>query len=172
MLREPVVRFVQWARTFGVTSPSGLWNVGNLSDPATRLGQSPFRAPSVFNFFRPGYVPPNSALGEQGITAPEFQITNESTVVGWANFAQSFVASGVAELRPNYSAELALASDAPALVRRVALLLAANALSQDTLALITQAVNSISAATAAGRNNRVYAAVHLVLCAPEYLIQI
>jgi hypothetical protein len=57
-------------------------------------------------------------------------------------------------------------------VRRVALLLAANALSQDTLALITQAVNSISAATAAGRNNRVYAAVHLVLCAPEYLIQI
>ena len=172
MLREPVVRFVQWARTFGVTSPTGLWNVGNLSDPATRLGQSPFRAPSVFNFFRPGYVPPNSALGEQGITAPEFQITNESTVVGWANFAQSFVVSGVAELRPNYSAELALASDAPALVRRVALLLAANALSQDTLALITQAVNSISAATAAGRNNRVYAAVHLVLCAPEYLIQI
>ena len=172
MLREPVVRFVQWARTFGVTSPTGLWNVGNLSDPATRLGQSPFRAPSVFNFFRPGYVPPNSALGEQGITAPEFQITNESTVVGWANFAQSFVASGVAELRANYSAELALASDAPALVRRVALLLAANALSQDTLALITQAVNSISAATAAGRNNRVYAAVHLVLCAPEYLVQI
>ena len=172
MLREPVVRFVQWARTFGVTSPTGLWNVGNLSDPATRLGQSPFRAPSVFNFFRPGYVPPNSALGEQGITAPEFQITNESTVVGWANFAQSFVVSGVAELRPNYSAELALASDAPALVRRVALLLAANALSQDTLTLITQAVNSISAATPAGRSNRVYAAVHLVLCAPEYLIQI
>ena len=28
------------------------------SDPATRLGQSPLRSPSVFNFFRPGYVPP------------------------------------------------------------------------------------------------------------------
>ena len=172
MLREPVVRFIQWARTFGVTSPTDVWNVGNLSDPATRLGQSPLRSPSVFNFFRPGYVPPNSALGTQGITAPEFQITNESTVVGWANYAQTFVASGAGELRPNYSAELALAADAAALVKRVALLLAADALPGATLDTITQAVASIAASTDAGRNNRVYAAVHLVLCAPDYLVQV
>ena len=172
MLREPMVRFVQWARTFGVTSPTDVWNVGNLSDPATRLGQSPLRSPSVFNFFRPGYVPPNSALGAQGITAPEFQITNESTVVGWANFAQTFVVSGAGELRPNYSAELALAADAAALVKRVALLLAADALPGATLDTITQAVASIAASTDAGRNNRVYAAVHLVLCAPDYLVQV
>lgn len=170
MLREPIVRFVQWARTFGVTSPTDLWNIGNLSDPATRLGQSPLRSPSVFNFFRPGYVPPNSALGTQGITAPEFQITNESTVVGWANFAQTFVVSGVGELRPNYSAELALANDAAALVKRVSLLLAADALPTATLDTITQAVASIAATSDAGRNNRVYAAVHLVLCAPDYLV--
>ncbi len=172
MLREPIVRFVQWARTFGVTSPTDLWNVGNLSDPATRLGQSPLRSPSVFNFFRPGYVPPNSALGTQGITAPEFQITNESTVVGWANYAQTFVVSGAGELRPNYSAELALANDAAALVKRVALLLAADAPPTATLDTITQAVASIAATTDAGRNNRVYAAVHLVLCAPDYLVQV
>ncbi len=172
MLREPIVRFVQWARTFGATSPTDLWNVGNLSDPATRLGQSPLRSPSVFNFFRPGYVPPNSALGTLGITAPEFQITNESTVVGWANYAQTFVVSGVGELRPNYTAELALANDAAALVRRVALLLAADALPAATLDTITQAVASIAATSDAGRNNRVYAAVHLVLCAPDYLVQV
>jgi hypothetical protein len=56
-LREPMVRLVQWARTFAVTSPLGLWNVGNTSSASTRLGQSPLRSPSVFNFFRPGYVP-------------------------------------------------------------------------------------------------------------------
>jgi hypothetical protein len=126
----------------------------------------------VFNFFRPGYVPPNSALGMQGLTAPEFQITNESTVVGWANWAQTFVQNGVGETRPDYTAEQAIAGDAAALVRRVALLLAADGLSAATLATITTAVSSIDGGSDAGRLNRVRAAVHLVLCAPEYLVQI
>ena len=171
-LREPVVRFIQWARTFNLASPTGIWNIGNVSDPATRLGQSPLRSPSVFNFFRPGYVPPNSALGTLSLNAPEFQITNESTVVGWANWAQSFVAGGVGETRPDYTAELALATDATALVKRVSLLLSGDSLSAATLATITTAVGSIGATTDAGKLNRVYAAVHLVLCAPEYLVQV
>ena len=171
-LREPIQRFVQWARSFGLSSPTGLWNIGNLSDPATRLGQSPLRSPSVFNFYRPGYVPPNSALGSAGITAPEFQITNETTVVAWANYAQTFVANPPGEAIADYSAEMALAADAAALVRRVALLLAADALSADTVSRITIAVGSIGASSEAGRRNRVQAAIHLVLCAPEYLVQI
>jgi uncharacterized protein (DUF1800 family) len=171
-LREPVVRFIQWARTFGLASPTGQWNIGNVSDPSTRLGQSPLRSPSVFNFFRPGYVPPNSALGTLNLNAPEFQITNESTVVGWANWAQTFVQSGVGETRPDYTAELALATDATALVKRVSLLLSGDTLSAATLATIGTAVGSISATTDAGKLNRVYAAIHLVLCAPEYLVQV
>src|SRR5256885_4645998 len=54
-LREPMVRFVQWGRTFGLRSARGTWKIDNLSDPATRLVQSPLRSGSVFNFFRPGY---------------------------------------------------------------------------------------------------------------------
>lgn len=171
-LREPVVRFIQWARTFNLASPTGIWNIGNVSDPATRLGQSPLRSPSVFNFFRPGYVPPNSPLGTLNLNAPEFQITNESTVVGWANWAQTFVQNGVGETRPDYSAELAIATDATALVRRVSLLLSGDSLSTTTLATIATAVGSINATTDAGKLNRVYAAVHLVLCAPEFLVQV
>jgi uncharacterized protein (DUF1800 family) len=171
-LREPVVRFIQWARTFGLASPTGQWNIGNVSDPSTRLGQSPLRSPSVFNFFRPGYVPPNSALGTLNLNAPEFQITNESTVVGWANWAQTFVQSGVGETRPDYTAELALATDATALVKRVSLLLSGDTLSAATLATIGTAVGSISATTDTGKRNRVYAAIHLVLCTPEYLVQV
>ncbi len=171
-LREPLVRFVQWARTFGLNSPTGIWNIGNVSDPATRLSQSPMRAPSVFNFFRPGYVPPSSAMGAQNLAAPEFQITNESSVVGWANWAQTFVQSGVGETRPDYSNELALAADAAALVQRVALLLAPGGLSAATLATLTTAVGSIEGVSDTGKLNRVRAAIHLVLCAPEYLVQI
>ncbi|HQO54038.1 MAG TPA: DUF1800 domain-containing protein, partial [Ottowia sp.] len=50
-LREPMIRFVQWARSFGATSSDGKWILWDLSDPSTALGQSPLRSPSVFNFF-------------------------------------------------------------------------------------------------------------------------
>ena len=170
-LREPLQRFVQWARSVGLTSPTDLWNVGNLSDPSTRLGQSPLRAPSVFNFFRPGYVPPNSLLGSNGITAPEFQLCNESTVAGYLNYMQSVIVNGVGELKPSYSAELATANDAPALVARWALLLAGDGLSAATRSTIATAVGSIAATNDTGRLNRIYATLLMILACPEYLIQ-
>ena len=40
-LREPMLRLVQWARTFGVSSTSGAWKIGDLSNAGTQLGQSP-----------------------------------------------------------------------------------------------------------------------------------
>ena len=170
-VREPVHRFIQWARTYGAASPTDLWNVGDLSDPATRLGQSPLRSPSVFNFFRPGYVPPNTPIGAMGLVAPELQITNESTVVGYANFMQTTISGGRGEVVPDYSAELALAADANALVDRCALLLAGAGVSATTKATIASAVGSIAASTDAGKLNRVRAAIHLVMCSPEYLVQ-
>ena len=170
-LREPMLRFVQWARTVGLTSPTELWNVGNLSDPATRLGQSPLRAPSVFNFFRPGYVPPNSALGSASITAPEFQLCNETSVAGYLNFMQNVIANGIGELKPDYSAQLALANDAAALVAQYELLLAANQLSATTRTTIVNAVNSIAASSDARRLNRIQAAILLIMASPDYLVQ-
>jgi uncharacterized protein (DUF1800 family) len=170
-VREPMLRFVQWARTFAGTSTGNTWNFGSTSDPATRLGQSPLRSPSVFNFFRPGYVPPNTALATQNLVAPELQITNESTVVGYLNFMQTAISNGFSDLRVDYTTELALATDANALVDRVVLLLAANQLASSTVTTIKNAVAAISASTDAGKRNRVYAAVLLTMAAPEYLVQ-
>jgi uncharacterized protein (DUF1800 family) len=169
-LREPLERFVQWARTFRATSSNGKWAIGLTVDAASRLGQSPLRAPSVFNFFRPGYVPPNSALASQGLQAPEFQLVHESSVVGWVNFAQQFVAGGVADVKPDYSREVALAPDAAALVRHVDLLLAAGGLSEHSREIITRAVRSMPMQTAAQHRQRVHAAVLLVLASPDYLV--
>ena len=170
-LREPMQRFIQWGRTFGVASPTDLWNIGDTSNPSTRLGQSPLRSPSVFNFFRPGYVPPNSVLGDNKVTAPEFQLCNESTVAGYLNFMQTVIASGAGEVKPSYTAELALAADAPTLVARIALLLAADGLSAATKSTITAAVTAIKADTDVGKLSRVQASVLLVMASPEYLIQ-
>ena len=86
-LREPMVRIAQWAHTFEVSSISGTWRIGNLSAPNS-LGQSPLQAPSVFNFFRPGYVPPSQALALMKFTAPEFQIVNETTGPSYLNYLE------------------------------------------------------------------------------------
>lgn len=169
-LREPMVRLVQWARTFKAM-PAGTWALGDLSNPANRLGQSPLRSPSVFNFFRPGYVPQGSGFSANNLVAPEFQIANESTVAAWVNFMQGTVQNGFGGLVPDYSAEIALAVDATALVDRINFLLTANQLTAATVATIRTAVNSIAATTAAGQKTRVQAAVLLVMASPEYLAQ-
>jgi uncharacterized protein (DUF1800 family) len=170
-LREPLVRFLQWTRSFKATSTSGDWLIGNLSDNGTRLGQSPLRAPSVFNWFRPGFVPAGTAIASAGLVAPELQIADESSVAGYLNFMQSVIPANRFDLRTDYAAELALADNPAALVDRVQLLLCAMALQPATRSTIVNAVTSIATTTATGRANRVYAAILLVMASPDYLVQ-
>ena len=84
-LLAPMLRLLQWVRLARVESVDDQWAFPDFSG-LDMLGQAPLRAPSVFNFFRPGYVPAGTELARRGLVAPEFQITNESTVMGYANF--------------------------------------------------------------------------------------
>jgi uncharacterized protein (DUF1800 family) len=170
-LREPMLRFIQWARVFGATSLSTNWDVGNTGDPATRLGQSPQRSASVFNYFRPGYVPPNTPIAGGGLVAPEFQITNESSVAGYLNYMMTAIGSGHGDIRPNYAAELALAGDAAALVDRLNRLLCAGQLSEATRSLITTTIAGMPGSSTTDKTQRVQAAVMLVMASPDYLVQ-
>ena len=168
-LREPIMRLTGWARAFGVTSPSNAWGFGDTSSTANRLGQSPGRAPSVFNFFRPGYSPPGSALSTAGLVGPEFQITNEPSVVAYINYMQSLIVSGAGDADPNYTALQNIATDSAALVAEVNLLVAAGQVSPATIATIRTAVDSIASTTPAGILNRIYTAILLVMASPEYI---
>ncbi|MES2583061.1 MAG: DUF1800 domain-containing protein [Pseudomonadota bacterium] len=190
-LREPIVRMVQWGRSFGINSARGSWKMGDLSNPASQLGQSPLRSPSVFNFFRPGYVPPSTALSASQTPAPEFQLVNESSVGGYLNYMQGVIRNGIFvnapdqpqsasnatngyDITANYAAELALVLDTPALVKRLGLVLCAGQLSAATQTLIVAALNATTvtaASTEAVKLNRVAAAVLLVMASSEYLIQ-
>jgi len=174
-LREPMLRLVQWGRTFGADSATGAWKIGDLSNPATQLGQSPLRSGTVFNFFRPGYVPPATALSA-GAVAPEFQLVNESTVGGYLNALQGVISGGISsgDILARYTAELALATDAPALVARLALLLCAEQLSAATQTVIVNALNATpvtAGSSDTAKRNRVYAAVLMVMASAEYLVQ-
>ena len=190
-LREPIVRFVQWGRSFGFNSASGGWKMFETSSASEKLGQSPLRSPSVFNFFRPGFVPPGTALANSKIPAPEFQLVNESTVGGYLNYMQQviqvgiFVASPpgapnpftgpyVQDITASFSEELALAADAAALVARINLVLCAGRLSPATVTLMVTALNA-NPVTAISNNdaklNRIRGAVLMTLGCAEYLIQ-
>jgi len=189
-LREPMLRFVQWARSFGATSAAGSWKIFDLGGSANQLGQSPLRAPSVFNFFRPGYVPPATALAEAQATAPEFQLVNETSVGGYLNFMQNVILRGincpeptvpqaaytnyVYDVKATYTAEFALVTDAAALVRHLSLVLAAGQVSAATQTLMVNALNATpvtAASTDTVKLNRVAAAVLMVMACAEYLIQ-
>ncbi len=169
-LREPMLRFAQWARTFNASSSTGNWTIGNTSDPATALGQSPLRSPTVFNFFSPDYVPPGSTLAASGAVAPETQLLDESTVAGYLNFMQRAIGSGIGDVSASYSSELALATNVSALLARINLLLAANQVDTATLGQIGAALNTIDAGTAAGKLARVEAAIFLVMATPTYQV--
>jgi uncharacterized protein (DUF1800 family) len=170
-LREPILRLSGWARAYNATSPSGAWAIGNTSDPASRLAQSPLRSPSVFNFFRPGYVPPNSPLGNAALVAPEFQIANESSVVGCLNYLQRIVAGSIGDITPDYTALLAIADDARALIDKINLVLAANQVSAATTAALVTALQTMPTGTPTAQRNRVNAALLLTLAAPEFIVQ-
>jgi uncharacterized protein (DUF1800 family) len=181
-VREPVLRMANLLRAFSANSASGRWLVGSTDDAAGSLGQTAMRSPSVFNFYRPGYVPPNSALGTAGLTAPELQIAHETTVAGYLNYMRSVIPSGAGSGSPrdvqlDYTSELQLATDAPRLVEHVIQTLAANQLSPAARQAIVDAVTSVAIsttnATAAetARRNRVHLAVFLVMASPEYIVQ-
>ena len=178
-VREPVLRVAHWMRSFNARSATGAFLLGVTDDPATSLGQSPMRSPSVFNFYRPGYVPPNTPIAAAGLVAPELQIVHETSVVGYANFMRSAVQSGLGsgsprDIQPNYSAELALADNADALIDRVDLLLTARMMSAGTRDLIRASVNSVTIPATnqtAARQNRVNIAVLFALASSDYLVQ-
>jgi uncharacterized protein (DUF1800 family) len=168
-LREPVMRLTGWARAFGATSPSNAWAIGDTSSTTTRLGQTMGRSPTVFNFFRPGYSPPASAISAAGLVAPEFQITNEQTVVAYVNYMYALVLNGAGDVRADYTPLLAKAGDSQALVDEVNLVLAANQLSGATVAAIKAAVDSIAVTATNANQNRVQAAILLTLASPDFL---
>ncbi|MCK6424988.1 MAG: DUF1800 domain-containing protein [Burkholderiaceae bacterium] len=182
-LREPLVRVLQWLRSFGVQPRSGIWGLWpqDFGNPLLWYGQRAFTPPSVFNWFRPGHVPPGTAMAAAGATAPEFQIVNESTVAQWANAIDNLNLGAIgpaqawSDWQARVDAEIALAHNAPALVWRLNLLLAAGQISEANVQRIAEILTLGATVTAASDANtrrwRVVAAVTLVMCCAEYLVQ-
>ena len=171
-VREPMLRFVQWARTFSATSANGKWQIYNCSSD-NALGQSPLRSPSVFNFYRPGYVPPLTGIADLSLVAPEFQIHSESTTAGYVNFINNVIGSGYnSDIKANYTPLLTLATDLDALIAWLNLHLSANQLTAKTTDLLRSSITAAkSSDSESAKLSVIKRAILFAMCSPEYLIQ-
>ncbi len=188
-VREPVLRLAAFLRAFPHASDTGHYRVGNTDNPGTQLGQTPLRSPSVFNFYRPGFVPGGTQTAARGLVSPELQIASETSAAGYVNYMRDNLSAGVGiangapfnrrDLQAGYAAEIALAADASALIDRVMARLIYGAANAALKAEIVGAINSITIPAANGSNqaaidgarrNRVNAAVLLTLASPEFVV--
>ncbi|MDZ7628175.1 MAG: DUF1800 domain-containing protein [Parvularculaceae bacterium] len=182
-VREPVIRFTHWARVADLNSASVLdqGTLNGQSDleetaPPTRLGQQAYRSPSVFNFFRPGYVAAGTETGELGLVAPELQIVTTASVTAYANFMMSRIeeADALETYRPGYSRELSLADNPAALVDHLNLVMTAGAMQPSTRDAIVTAVTGVplrAGSEPQDRRRRVNAAMLMTVLSSEYYTQ-
>lgn len=186
-VREPVIRFANYVRAFDTRNinPS---NENWLRDTSSteRLSQHPFRSPSVFNFYRPGYVAPNTATGDASLTAPELQIVNASASAGYLDFMTRFVRDDsprsnrdVVSFTPDYSDERAMAGDPAALVAHLDLLLTGNRLDPVAREQIVEAIGAIPISDNVDKPEdierdelrRVHLAILMMVASPQYMTQ-
>lgn len=82
-LKEPIQRYTQYVKAMRAeTEADWFWNQGFVYEAFT--DQFPMHSQTVFNFFLPDYQP-NSIIADEGLVAPEFQIFNSNTSIGYFN---------------------------------------------------------------------------------------
>ena len=194
-LREPLVRITHLLRTLPHTSDTysaaraanrvPFYLASNTDDTVSGLGQTPMRAPSVFNFFRPGYKPPQTDLADQGLVAPEMQITSETSVLGYANYVAQMLEDGLgqynnttqrSDIRFDLSTfdalvDLPTAIAPQQLVTAVAQKILGGPPSSELNALMLTGVGRMPNATAADKRRRIKAAILMVAVSPQFIVQ-
>ncbi len=91
-------------------------------------------------------------------------------MIAYINYLQSVIVNGAGEAKADYSSLTVIGSDTQALLDELNLVLAAGQISATTIAQMKTALDTISATTSAGLNNRIHAALVLVMASPEYLV--
>lgn len=172
-LREPFLRYLAMNRGLDVMSSDSTWpGYGYVVQFLTQ--QHVLSAPSVFNFYLPNFAPAGE-LGDAGLVAPEFQITNDSTIAGMTNLIayalfgdQSIdTPEDFADISLDLSAYEALADEPDALLERIDLVFFAGAMDATTRNAIITALEPLGG----DLTLRTQVALYLALVSPAYAVQ-
>lgn len=181
-LKEPIIRYTQFVKAINSFNADGrYWDTGNYI--LANAGQHPLHSPSVFNFYLPDFQP-NGPIAAANLVAPEFQIHNTKTSIGFINEAYNWTVSerllyhwqgpldytdriintDILEYMPD--------SRMPeVLLNRLDLLLTHGQLTDRTRDLLREQLTAyISSSEISELSNRVKAAMFLFLLSPDYAI--
>ncbi len=185
-LREPFVRYVQLCKAFDLTTDSGKYR-NAMRGIETEINQKPFTSPSVFGFFLPDHQP-IGPIEEAGKVAPEFQIVNSQSIIGYLNGLNDWIVRDrpadewrlydnetIPDNEKSYfqlSDEIAIATDdrLHQLVDRLNLVLAQGRLTARSTDLIINALKEFPKDDQEDLEQRVRIGIYLVMSAPEFLI--
>lgn len=164
-LREPALYVAGLARAID-TASDGVY----FGPAAASLGQNVFYAPSVFNYYPPDYVVP-----ETGLVGPEFALHDASTYINRDNVANQVVFGTIGPLasypgatgtKPNWSALSAAAGDPGALVDKLDTLLLHGTMSPAMRSALTTAIGA-----SPDPLTRAKTAYYLVVTSAEYQVE-
>lgn len=189
-LREPLLRMTHLMRALPHDSvslsrpPAGgalpYYDATETDSNTSGLSQTPMRAPSVFNFYRPGYSAPLSRIGGAGKVSPEMQITTEASVMGYANFVANALSTGWGrwnstasrfDIQFDTSPWMVQSSQPAALIDAVATRLLGHPLPDDVRGTAIDALSAMPIDSDARRRQRVRAAILLVAVSPDFTVQ-
>jgi uncharacterized protein (DUF1800 family) len=186
MLAYPV-KDPTWTRSGTCTVRLGTFSVGGTGGD---LGQTPLNSPTVFNYFYPDYQYPGP-MAQAGMTTPEFQLTDDSSIMNLTNGLTGGILSGTTNGYTNYKSSSivcdlgpymtpALTSNAGIkdLIDSLGTLLTGGNLTSGAKDIIAGYVGNNSnfgyttpTPTVTQMRDRVRAVVHLILVSPQYAIQ-
>jgi uncharacterized protein (DUF1800 family) len=175
-LKSPVGRYLQFARLFAQReNQQYFWNSGFTFEYFTN--QLPMASPSVFNFYLPDHQPAGP-ISELDLYAPEFEIHNSATSLGFANEASAWVKkqeifniSLLEYVLPAHFEKLeTLARNPNVLLDNLDLLLCHGRLSQETREIIIETITDVEFGTDYLKT-RNELALFLILISPDFAIQ-
>jgi uncharacterized protein (DUF1800 family) len=157
-LREPVVMEVAVARAFGAASDGT-----GFAGWSQNMAQSVFNSPSVFNFF-----PPDSLIPQTTLNGPEFAIFNTNTSLARVNFMNSIVYGQISSATKLDFTPVMNAGTPDQMVAWLDTQLLHGTMSDSMKQSILTAVNANSATDT---NNQARTAIYLVLSSSQYQVQ-
>ncbi len=163
-LREPILYVANVVRGLGYLNVDSQGNYSTLSNYSGVLGERPYESPSVFNFFPPSYMIPDSALN-----APEFAEENTASAILRLTLANSVVFNSIAGFKVDLSATSPLglmAANPGNLVDALGTLFMHG---QMPVAMRTAIVNNVTPLTDLGERVRV--ATYLVITSSQYKVE-
>jgi uncharacterized protein (DUF1800 family) len=162
-LREPMLWMTNFLRAVGFTNTDANSSYFSLSNYSNNLSERPYRSGSVFNFFPPSYVIPQTTLN-----APEFDLENSATAILRLSLADSFVNNKITSFTIDLSAtsplgQLAAASPGQ-MVDMLGTILMHGQMPSDMRTEILSAIGGL------GTAQQVRVATYLVITSSQYKV--